>query len=28
MVVTNKEAKLGMAMLTIKKGIEELTKLI
>ena len=28
MVVTNKEAKLGMAMLTNKKGIEELTKLI
>jgi hypothetical protein len=28
MVVTNKEAKLGMVMLTIKKGIEELSKLI
>ncbi len=28
MVVTNKEAKLGMVMLTIKKGIEELSKII
>jgi len=28
MVVTNKEAKLGMLMLTIKKGIEELEKVI
>ncbi|BAL81055.1 roadblock/LC7 domain-containing protein [Caldisericum exile] len=28
MVVTNREAKLGMVMLTIKKGVEELSKLI
>jgi len=28
MVVTNKDAKLGMVMLTIKKGIEELSKII
>jgi predicted regulator of Ras-like GTPase activity (Roadblock/LC7/MglB family) len=28
MVVTNKEAKLGMVMLTIKKGVDELSKLI
>jgi hypothetical protein len=28
MVVTNNEAKLGMVMLTIKKGVDELSKLI
>lgn len=28
MVVTNKDAKLGMVMFTIKKGVEEISKLL